>query len=409
MMRSHTLGAALLCLAAIGPLAPVHAQESEPTDANAPPEAAQLPGDLPINRIQVLGTHNSYSLGTDPRVRAMLDERIPSMHKITASIPAEALEEFRTAHPNDVTIGEALSYRYTSLTDQLERGVRSLEIDLNADPQGGAYADPAAYRILRAQGVSDLAPFDPAPLAEPGLKVLHMPDIDFRSSCPTFHSCLAEMKAWSADNPGHVPIFVMLEAKVQALGILPGSAQVPPFTPATYDQIDRDILDIIGRENVITPDDVRGDHSRLEDAVLAGEWPDLAQARGKFVFLLITATGKNGASDYLIGHPGLRERVAFLDSVPGQDFAAFILNDNAIDRGDQIRDQVAKGYLVRTRADIETWEAKVDDMTRARAAFASGAQIVSTDFIEPGNAYGTPYIVELPGGEPARIAPRPGD
>lgn len=408
-MRNQNIITALLCLAAIGPWAPARAQESDPVEADAGPEAAQLPGSLPLNRLQVLGTHNSYSLGTDPRVRAMLDERIPSMHEIIASMPAEALEEFRTAHPNDVTMGEALSYRYTSLTDQLDRGVRSLEIDLNADPEGGAYSDPAAYRLLRAQGVGDLLPFDPAPLAKPGLKVLHMPDIDFRSSCPTFRTCLAQMKTWSDSNPGHVPIFVMLEAKVQALGILPGSAEVPPFTSETYDLIDRDILDIIGRENVITPDDVRGAHSRLEDAVLAGEWPSLAQARGKFVFLLITATGKDGASDYLIGHPGLRERVAFLDSVPGQDFAAFILNDNAIDRGDLIRNQVAKGYLVRTRADIETWEAKADDMTRALAAFASGAQIVSTDFIEPGNAYDTPYIVKLPGGGPARIAPRPGD
>ncbi len=67
-------------------------------------------------------------------------------------------------------------------------------------------------------------------------------------------------------------------------------------------------------------------------------------------------------------------------------------------RQEDIRKYVEQGYLVRTRSDIETYEAKVNDTTRANTAFASGAQIVSTDFETPGNAYGTPYVVTLPGG-----------
>ena len=46
-------------------------------------------------------------------------------------------------------------------------------------------------------------------------------------------------------------------------------------------------------------------------------------------------------------------------------------------------------------------------MKRADAAFASGAQIVSTDFEEPGNGYGTSYVVRLPGGGVARATPEP--
>ncbi len=71
-------------------------------------------------------------------------------------------------------------------------------------------------------------------------------------------------------------------------------------------------------------------------------------------------------------------------------------------RAADIRTEVQQGYLVRTRADIETYEAKVNDTSRAAAAFASGAQIVSTDYEKPGNAYGTPYVVRLPGGSVAR-------
>lgn len=368
-------------------------------------EAPELPDSLPLNRIQVLGTHNSYSIGVDPRVLALLETRLPSMGKLAAQMPEERRREMLIAHPNDVSFKEALSYRHPSLTEQLDLGVRGLEIDVNADPDGGAYADPGAYRLLRAEGVTDLLPFDPAAMKAPGIKVLHMADLDFRSSCPTFRGCLAEMKAWSDQHPGHIPIFVMIEAKVQAIPILPGSATPPPFTSATYDEIDRTIAEVIGRANVITPDEVRGTYPTLEKAVLAGNWPTLGKARGKFIFQLITATGHDGASAYLEGHPGLKGRMAFLDSQPGQDHAAFILDDNALVRGKEIRDEIAKGYIVRSRADIETYEAKTNDQRRATAAFASGAQIVSTDFEKPGNAYGTPYVVTLPGGGPARIAP----
>jgi hypothetical protein len=373
--------------------------------AVAPVEAPGLPDSLPINRIQLLGTHNSYAEGVDPRVLALVDARLPPMHSFLARLTEEQRRGFVLAHPHDVKMSEALNYRHLPLARQLDLGVRSLEIDVNADPEGGAYADPAAYRLLREQGVGDLLPFDPEPLRAPGLKVLHIADVDFRSSCPAFRTCLEQMRQWSAAHPGHVPIFVMLEAKVQALPLFPRPAAVPAFTADTYDEIDRTILNVIGRDQLITPDDVRGRWPTLDQAVRAGNWPTLGRARGKFLFLLLTATGRDGASAYLEGHPGLKGRVAFLDSSPGQDHAAFILDDNALARGAAIRDAVAKGYLVRTRADIETHEAKINDMSRANAAFASGAQIVSTDFIAPGNGYGTPYVVRMPGGGPARLSP----
>lgn len=404
-MLLHRLGG-LAALCALAPLAAV------PTPLFAKPaaaEAANLPDDLPINQLQVLGTHNSYSQGVDPRILQMIEQKMPSMHKFLDQMPDAARREFLLAHPNNMTMSEALNYRHPSLTEQLDLGVRGLEIDVNADPKGGAYADPGSYRLLRAQGVKDLLSFDPAGMGAPGLKVLHMPDIDFRSSCATFRSCLSEVKAWSDAHPRHVPIFIMVEAKVQALPFIPRDTPVPPFTAETYDEIDHTIVDVLGRDRLVTPDDVRGTYPTLEKGVLAGNWPTLGAARGKFVFMLITATGHDGASDYLVGHPGLKGRVAFLDSQPGQDHAAFILDDNALVRGREIGEEVRKGYLVRTRADIETYEAKANDMARAKAAFASGAQIVSTDFEKADNAYGTPYVVTLPGGGPARIAPAPKD
>ncbi|OAN59490.1 hypothetical protein A7X12_24620 [Sphingomonas sp. TDK1] len=394
----------LVALASIALLAaPIAGTGAAPRDRTQ--EAREIPESTRLNRIQVLGTHNSYAIGVDPRILELLDTRLPPMSALLAALPAAQRQALMIAHPNVVRFSEALNYRHPSLTHQLDLGVRAVELDVQADPDGGAYADPAAYRLLRSQGATDLLPFDQAALAAPGLKVLHMADIDVRSSCPTFRQCLAELKAWSDAHPRHVPIFVLVEAKVQAPPPLPGASRLPPFTADTYDEIDKTINATIGRDRLVTPDDVRGSHATLEEAVLAGHWPTLGQARGKFVFQLITATGPDGTSAYLRGHEGLKGRLAFLDAKPGQPHAAFLLEDNALARGAAIRSAVAKGYMVRTRADIETYEAKVNDIRRATAAFESGAQVVSTDFEKAGNAYGTPYVVRLPGKAVARVAP----
>lgn len=79
--------------------------------------------------------------------------------------------------------------------------------------------------------------------------------------------------------------------------------------------------------------------------------------------------------------------------------AAFVMIDNALTRGDEIRQLVAQGYLVRSRADIDTGEARRDDTRRRDAALASGAQIISTDYPFAPNIFGNGYVVPpFPGG-----------
>jgi len=372
----------------------------------APPPPGE--GGLRLNQIQVLGTHNSYSQGTDARVRALLDQRVgPLMAMMRERATPEAQAQAAEYHPNEVSFSDSLSYSFATLTDQLNAGVRGLELDLNHDPKGGLYGYPAAYRALAAEGVdpASLLPLDRTDMDRPGFKVFHMIDVDVRSSCNLFTACLAELRDWSDANPGHAPIFVMLEAKAQAIPIFPDSTAPMPFDAAAYAAMDAEILSVLGRERVITPDDVRGTYPTLESAVLAGNWPLLAESRGKFVFMLITALDTGPLAGYLEGRPNLEGRVAFLRSQPGQSHAAFLLLDNATYRPGEIAQRVREGYLVRSRADIDTWEAKVNDLSRAEATFASGAQIVSTDYYRPGNAFGTDYVVRLPGGGEARCNP----
>ncbi|MNN41310.1 hypothetical protein D3C81_1554230 [compost metagenome] len=138
----------------------------------------------------------------------------------------------------------------------------------------------------------------------------------------------------------------------------------------------------------------------------SGNWPTIKTSRGKFVFLLLPATaGMNLESAYVKDRPNLEKRIMFVQSEPNDSFASFILLDNALVRQNEIQNLVKQGYIVRSRSDIETYEAKINDYTRADAAFNSGAQIISTDFFRPGNGYHTSYYVKLPHGNPARSNP----
>lgn len=365
------------------------------------------PGPLKLNEIQVLGTHNSYAQPIDPEILRFAGPRIDAaLGEYLGRMTPAQLAKFREEHPaQHLSFAEGMAYDHPPLKAQLDAGLRSLEIDVHADPVGGLYADPAGYRHLRAQGINNLAPHDKTDLDKPGFKVLHIADLDVRSHCPTLRICLRQLREWSVENPRHSPVFILLEIKSSAIKIFPGSVEVAQFDTSTYDALDTELVQGLGRDRIITPDDVRGRFSRLESAVLAGNWPSYESSRGKFVFLMLTALNRAATIPYLENRPNLEGRVAFLRAEVGQAHSAFLLLDNALVRGDEIRQRVQEGYLVRTRSDIETAEARSNDFRRARAAFESGAQIISTDFFLPSNPFGTGYRVQLPGGQEVRCNP----
>ena len=350
---------------------------------------------LQINQIQVVGTHNSYALPADPRIMALMAPRLTalmqSMVKMMSPAQAAAMQD---EHPGGLTdMAQTLDYVQMPLQAQLRSGVRSLEIDLQPDPKGGIYADPLPYRQLREQGVTDLAPIYREELAKPGMKVFHVADLDFRSQCPTLRSCLTLLKQWSDSEPDHSPVFILLEPKMSGLErAIPGATTVPPFDKAAFDEIDDSIRSILGRDRVFTPDDLRGDMPTLEAAALARRWPTVAEARGKFLFLyLVPGMNLPAFTPYLDGRPSLQGRMAFVQGKPGMAHTAFMLFDNALTRNAEIRSAVQKGYLVRTRADIDTADARKNDGSRRDAAMESGAQIISTDYLTAPNVYANPY------------------
>jgi hypothetical protein len=244
-----------------------------------------------------------------------------------------------------------------------------------------------------------------AELDAPGLKVLHIQDLDFQTHCLSFVGCLEQLAAWSDEHPKHLPILIMLETKQDPipdpLGL--GFVTPLPFDAAALDGVDAEIRSVFDASRLITPDDVRGGHASLEQAILDRGWPTLLEARGRFLFALLNRGAILDA--YVAEHPALAGRVMFVNSAPGRVDASFFNRDSALVDGDEIQELVRAGYLVRTRADIDTLEARTGDTALQAAAFASGAQFVSTDYVVADPDFDADYTAAVPGGFLARCNP----
>jgi hypothetical protein len=340
-------------------------------------QAAGNDAPLKINQIQVIGTHNSYHAGIAPNESKLWQEKYAAAY-------------------------QGLDYQHQSLRNQLESGVRQIELDVYADTKGGRYAHPSGPQMVAAAHLPADPEFDPERIMlKPGFKVMHVQDVDYRSTCQPFIACLEQVKAWSKTHPDHVPIFILVETKQGApSGDL--HLTVPEsFTSATFDALDAEIRSVFPPKELITPDDVRGNYTTLNAAVLAGNWPTLAGARGKVIFLM---DQRAVGPVYLEGHASLRGRVIFTNATPGQPDAAFIERNDG--PAEEIAALVKQGYLIRARTDSDTKEARTNSTSTRDAMMASGAQILSTDYPkdEPARWAGN-YVVTLPDGVVARCNP----
>jgi hypothetical protein len=322
--------------------------------------------DLRMNQIQFVGTHNSYHVGLAPGEMALLQKLNP-----------------RAA--------ESLAYKHPKIESQLDAGVRQLELDVWGDTNGGLFADPLFLRMAAQEGRADPMPAGWAEaIRRPGFKVLHANDVDFRSHCWTLVACLQDIRKWSKAHPGHVPIYIQLENKTGRQR--PGGTKPEALSKATMDSLDAEIRSVFAASEIVTPDDVRGTHKTLEEAVLQDGWPKLDWARSKVVFVL---DQERVTPFYTDGHPLLEGRMMFTNGKPGTPDAAFVkLNDPT---SPEISKLVSKGYLVRTMTDGGARAVRTGDGTRRDQGMASGSQILSTDYPFDWRAEGSGYNVAIPG------------
>jgi len=324
------------------------------------PVFAQTDDNLKINKTQVIGSHNSYKQAIDPLL-------------------------FKAFIQKDSAAASSIDYEHVPITAQLDIGLRNLEIDVYPDERGGKYANPKGLEMVAGQ-----KPYDPqGKMKQPGFKVLHVPDLDFRTHYFTLTDCLQDLKAWSEAHPDHTPVYITLEVK----GKVASAGQMEGITAKDFDNLDKTLLEHLGEKHILTPDQVKGKYETLESAVLHDNWPTLKEAKGRFVFVLDDSGAKRDM--YIAGHPSLGGRKMFANALPGTPEAAFLIRNNA--KAAEIPDLVKKGYLIRTRADSDTREARRNDKSTFEAACKSGAQIITTDYYQKSTHFNSDYSVSFEG------------
>ncbi len=263
-------------------------------------------------------------------------------------------------------LGASVDYAHAPLAVQLgEQGVRSFELDV--------------------YNRSDLP-------------VEHAPVVDSATNCTPLEVCLRQIEQWSDANPGHVPIFVLVEPKDPTF---PLNVSYDGWDRAALDRLDRVVRTTIGDDDLLTPDDVRGGASTLRVAVTGRGWPTLRRTRGQVAVVLSRGGALRDA--YLDGRPSLEGAAMFVTADPDAPSAAVVKRDRPNPK--DIEALVREGFVVRTRADADLVEARAGDAARATRALASGAQVVSTDFPVPDPKISSSYVTRLPKGGAARCNP----
>ncbi len=308
-----------------------------------------------LNQVQMIGSHNSYKLSIQEELMELLGKMDPGL-------------------------ASSLDYDHPSVWEQLDLGLRVLELDVYDDPEGGRFLKPRGMELLKEAGIKDLRGMDTLAWESPGLKVMHIQDIDFRAHHVKFEDYLRELKAWSEFHPRHLPIMVSINAKDFGM-------EDERFTPAlpfgkeALARIDEEISRVFAEEELVLPREVKGQYPSLEKAILEKGWPSLEDCLGKFMFVL-DESGEKMSSYISLDDKFERQRM-FVTQSPGQAHAGILFINDPTTSTVEITECVKKGYLVRARADADTREARDNDTLRREMAFASGAQFISTDFYRP--------------------------
>lgn len=329
--------------------------------------------DLKINEIQVIGSHNSYKKAILPEVYRYLSQK-----------------DTLNALPR-------IQYEHIPILQQLDLGLRNLEIDVYADSKGGKYAHPKILDLVKTT-----EPFDPeGKMKKPGYKMIHITDIDYQTWYYTLEDCLKDLKKWSDKHPDHDPVFITLEpkdGKANQFGTEPEH-----YTSKLFDDLDNELKKYLGKDKIIIPDDIRGSYTTLNEAVVKKNWPKVRDVKGKFLFVM----DNNGENRdlYIKDHPSLKGRMIFTNSIPGTPESAVLFMNEPKKDDNVIKDLVKKGYIIRTRADADTMEARSEDYSRFEKAKESGAQIITTDYYYPSKLFKSNYKVSFDNNTYERMNP----
>ena len=275
-----------------------------------------------LNELTVIGTHNSYQLLTYFPRRAL--------HGILYYATSKSQYD-------------KYDFEMDTLTQQLENGVRKLEIDIET-------VDDGEIRFI----------------------VTHDPITDNVSSCYDFEKALEEIKMWSDNNPDHLPITVMIEPKKY----VPAVNNMKSFKIEYANEFDKIIREKMG-DSLLTPNDMMGKYESLKEMRENDGWLPLEKTMGKVIFLLHES---NVTEDYIKQDESVKSQAMFpMLRYEDRDksYASFILDNKPHEALEHEEELIGRcNLIVRTRAD------SYPECTEERYASAneSKAQIITTDY-----------------------------
>lgn len=305
---------------------------------------------LRYNGLQYVATHNSYKLGLTPLGKAVF---------YAASLFSDLdKDEF--------------DYELASYTDELNAGMRVIEIDTS---YMDIFGNKRKYLLC------------------------HHTILDNRSHSIDLRLALEEMLLWSKNNPGHLPVTIIFEPKNEFL-FAPG---LKPHKLEQLNEIDTIISEVLG-ERVFSAKDFLNGAEDFVTLVEENSFPLISDMLGEFLFLQMP----NEYLDEYITQDLTFATQVMVPSVwynkmdrPYARYKPFVfINDPATtdDDGNNIARALSdQNYLVRTRMDFYPHHSE----ERRKAAIDTLSVIVSTDFplgnpmTEFSNTFDGGYTVRL--------------
>lgn len=316
---------------------------------------------LPLNQLRTLASHNSYKIKPHTNVQKFLN----GIKK-------------RLGEENDPI---QLEYAHERLSVQLDSfQVRGFELDVYADPKGGKYYKRRVNGFVR--GVKKRSKVEV--LKEPGFKILHIADIDYETNYFTLKSALEELVNWSRSNPDHLPLFINIEAKGNAMGDESGFLRMIGFQKAikydscVYQLLNQELKSFVPDEMLLEPRELLNGHSSIRERINEDGWPTVSEMRGKMFFILEGNNSNWYAEQLETG----ADYPMFVYGAMEDSMTLFVKRNDPVHHEEEIL-ELTKHFIVRTRSDAGTLEARSNDQRRKVAAINSGAQIISTDYYRP--------------------------
>lgn len=276
-----------------------------------------------INDIAVIGTHNSYQRkGTLPKRGLMRLLQLISF----GAVENKAVFEMDT------------------FTQQLEQGVRNLELDIETVDDNG----------------------------EISFIVTHKPIFDNVTSAYDFTKALEEIVLWSDNNPEHMPVYLLIEPKSDVAQV----NNMKKFSLEYALKFDSELRRCLG-DRLLTPAEAMGDYDSLEDMRNADGWPTLEQASGRIIVLLHPCDVTQEYVDYDVTVSSQAMFPMLRPDEAGKSYASFILDNNPASARENNKMTVdEKNLMVRTRAD------DYPDFSDERYSVADdcGSHIITTDY-----------------------------